>query len=110
MWTGAFKHSRTLDVGADRNSTVVQNIESAMKGYGNGARAVVGVNWQQGGGHVFNIENSNGNIVAVDAQTGRRSSLSNALNGSKPMQTQITRTDNLRIAEKAKESVTTRRY
>lgn len=71
-----------------------------MKSYGNGTRAVVGVNWQNGGGHVFNIENSNGKIVAVDAQTGRRSSLSNALNGSKPRDAQTTRTDNLRKGER----------
>lgn len=109
-WTGFFRHAKVDNVGASMNKTVEKNINDKMKQYGNGARAVVGVNWQRGGGHVFNVENVNGNIVAVDAQTGRRSSLSKALSGSVPSSTQLTRTDNLRISERAKEAVTTRRY
>jgi hypothetical protein len=81
-----------------------------MKQYGNGSRAVIGVNWQAGGGHVFSVENVNGRVIAVDAQTGKRSSLAAAPNGSKPKDTQITRVDNLRVSKRMNEFVNRKRY
>lgn len=104
-WMGAFKGARSEYVGASRNSAVRQNIEHKMKSYGNGSRAVVMVQWQKSGGHVFNVENVNGKMHYVDAQTGKPVKIGLYLAASRPMKTQIVRTDNLRISDRAKNSV-----
>lgn len=109
VWTQAFQHAKVENVGSSRNSAVVTNITNLMKSYGNGARAVVGVNWQGGGGHVFSIENRGGKIIAIDAQIGKQASLAQALSGSIPKDTQVTRLDNLRVSDKARFSVTSKR-
>lgn len=55
-WQGAFKGAKTEMVSGKNAKEVQKNIESKMKQYGNGSRAVVGVQWKNGGGHVFNVE------------------------------------------------------
>lgn len=104
-WMGAFKAARSEYVGAARNSTVQKNIESKMRAYGSGSRAVINVQWQTGGGHVFNVENVNGKMHYVDAQTGKPVKIGSYLAASRPSKTQIVRTDNLKISERAKNSV-----
>lgn len=104
-WMGAFKGARSEYVGAKRNSTVQKNIESKMRSYGDGSRAVIRVSWQMSGAHVFNVENVKGKMHYVDAQTGMPVKIRECLAASRPMKTQIVRTDNLRISERAKNSV-----
>jgi len=46
-------------------------IEAQMKRWGDGARAVVCVEWKKhGSAHVFIVENRNGSVVFIDPQTG----------------------------------------
>ena len=83
------------DLGS-RNKTVERNIESAMREWGDGARAIVKVDWKSGkSAHVFNIEQSGGKTVAYDAQSGKSIKLMDYLQYSKPTKTEISRVDNL---------------
>ena len=43
-----------------------------MTSYGDGARAIVRVQWQGGGGHVFIAEQVNGVTQFIDPQSGER--------------------------------------
>jgi hypothetical protein len=47
-----------------------REIVRAFKKFGNGARGIVAVLWQFGGGHVFNVENIGGGVQFLDPQTG----------------------------------------
>lgn len=105
-WMGAFKGAKTVSVAASSNKKVLQNIESKMNAYGPGSRAVIRVQWQQGGGHVFNVENVGGKIRYMDAQVGKNVNIREYLAASKPGRTSIVRTDNLKVSERAKKSVT----
>lgn len=110
-WMGAFQGAKSISVGASRNATVEKNIEKEMNGFGPGSRAIVRVRWQGShSGHVFNVENRNGKITYVDAQTGKSVNIKEYLSGSSPSQTRLVRTDNLRISDRAKNFVTTKRY
>lgn len=110
-WMGAFKDAKSINVGADRNSTVRKNIESKMGGFGHGSRGIVRVRWQgSNSGHVFNVENVHGRVIYMDAQTGRRVNIKTYLGASSPASTRLVRTDNLRLSDRARQSVTTRRY
>lgn len=106
-WMGAFKGAKSESVGATRNSQVEKNIAAKMNSYGSGSRAVVRVQWQGGNsGHVFNVENVGGRMRYVDAQTGKPVNIKEYLGSSKPSKTQLVRTDNLRVSDRAKKSVT----
>lgn len=112
LWRGAFRHAKTVNVGASRGDKVLDNITKRMKAYGPGARAVVSINYKGvGEGHVFNVENVRGRIHYVDAQTGNRynrASMRNLFSITKTRDTTLTRTDNLRISERSKEFVWTK--
>lgn len=110
LWMGAFRGAKTQTVGATTRKKTIANIESAMSGFGNGSRAIVRVQWVgKNGGHVFNAEREGSKTVYRDAQTGKRVKISEYMGMARPSKTQIVRTDNLRISERAKKSVTTRR-
>ena len=49
---------------------VNNRLRQKMKEWGEGSRAVVGVGWTSGGGHVFCAEVKNGKVIYVDPQTG----------------------------------------
>lgn len=112
-WMGAFQGAKAINVGTkQRNNAegkVVSNINKKMRGFGNGSRGVVAVYWKNGGGHVFNVENKNGKIKAVEAQTGKAVSLKNYIKKARPGSVNLIRTDNLRVSERAKEFVTPER-
>lgn len=109
-WRGAFRHAKSVSVGASNSEKVLGKISKEMKSYGAGARAVVSINYKGRGhgGHVFNVENVGGNIQYVDAQTGQRynrASMRNLFNITRTQDTTLTRTDNLKISERSKEFV-----
>lgn len=80
-----------------RNTQVKRNIEEKMANWGEGARAIVYVAWKTGKAHVFNVEQRDGKLVAVDAQTGRHSfPIESYLDNAKPSKTMISRVDNLK--------------
>ena len=49
----------------------VSKIESTMKKWGNGARAIISTTWESGSGHVFNLINIKGEIYLMDATAER---------------------------------------
>lgn len=81
---------KTIDVG--RSS---RKLESQMRGYGDGARAIVRVSKGRKG-HVFIAENSSGKIFYVDPQTNRRYS---GVTLKKVSNARITRIDNQQFTE-----------
>lgn len=115
LWKGAFRHAKTDNVLGKNAAATVDNIVKKMKEYGNGSRAVVEFIRSGGGGHVVNVENKNGKVVFVEAQTklssysgnGRTYSRSGieAQMSSKPKHVALTRTDNLQVSHRAKEFV-----
>lgn len=107
-WKGAFRNAITESVAAGSPNGVVRNIDSKMKGYGNGSRAVIQIFYRSGGGHVFNVENQNGRIVYVESQTGRIKNKESVFRHVKTGQVNIVRTDNLRISDRARNFVTKR--
>jgi hypothetical protein len=117
-WRGAFRHAVTDKVGASGNNAkaeakVLQNIYNRMKSYGAGARAVINIGYRGShSGHVFNAEYSGGRVQYLDAQTGERYSTADMRNFLHIVETStvgLTRTDNLRVSERAKDFVWTKR-
>ena len=109
-WRAAFQHSKITKVGVDGRQTnaaqrTIDNIESNMKTWGNGSRAVVQVFWKGGGGHVFNVENDNGRMVYVDAQTHKRVNINEYMGYAYTGDVNLVRTDNLRVSERARRFV-----
>ncbi len=78
-----------------RSTTIKKSIESMMSGYGDGARAIIRVQWQGGGGHVFIAEQVNGATQFIDPQPGSRD-CSYYFNAGmiKPASTRLLRIDN----------------
>ena len=109
-WSGAFQNAKVESVGAANGSRLISNIDSKMASYGNGSRAVLQVQWKGGGGHVFNVERQNGRNVYIDPQVNRRYTENYIKRNVRPGSVNIVRTDNLRVSERAKNSVTSRRY
>ena len=73
-WANVYENgiaSLNTPVGS-RSATIKQSIESMMTSYGDGARAIVRVQWQGGGGHVFIAEQVNGVTQFIDPQSGER--------------------------------------
>ncbi len=104
-WMGAFKGAKSEKVGAPTAKKTKANLENKMKEYGNGSRAIMRVQWSDGGGHVLNVVNKRGTIHYIDGQTGTRY-LAKELYGSiKPGSTQLVRTDNLKFSNRVKKSV-----
>jgi hypothetical protein len=49
----------------------VDGVESTLSELGPGSSAIVGCDWEGGGGHWFNAVNDNGSVKAVDGQSGQ---------------------------------------
>lgn len=109
-WSGAFQSAKIENVGGRDATQMMKNINKKMGSYGNGARAVLQVQWRGGGAHVFNIERQNGKTVYIDAQVNRRYTASYLKGHVKPGSVNIVRTDTLKLSDRARQSVTTRRY
>ncbi len=109
-WSGAFQNAKVENVGAANGNRLISNIDSKMGSYGDGSRAVLQVQWKSGGGHVFNVERQNGKNVYIDPQVNRRYTENYIKQNVKPGSVNIVRTDNLRVSERAKNSVTSRKY
>lgn len=102
-WRGAFRKAKTINVGSTNPVTAQVKLETQMKSFGNGARGIVSIP-----GHVFNVENVRGKIRYVDAQTNTIYNSKNVFSrlGKKAADVKLIRTDNLRISDRAKKSVT----
>ena len=96
----ALSNPKAVDVGKSKIK-----LESQMRGYGNGARAIVHVS-AGGKGHVFIAENVRGKINYVDPQTNKRYS---NINLSHVSRAQLTRIDNQDFTEYARNAFTRKR-
>lgn len=96
----ALSHPMTVDVGKSKIK-----LESQMRRYGNGSRAIVHVS-TGGKGHVFIAENVRGKINYVDPQTNKRYS---NINLSRVSGAQLTRIDNQDFTEYARNAFTRKR-
>ena len=77
-----------------------------MQEFGDDSRAILRVSWKGNNrGHVINIENKNGKILFVDPQIAGELRQRDFLGIIKPTKVYLTRTDNLRISERAKKSI-----
>lgn len=105
-WMGAFQNAKAQYVGARTTAKATSNLNEAVKSFGSGARGVVQVFWQKGGGHVFNVENVGGKAQYFDAQTGKKVNIKEYMSNAQPTSVNIIRTDNLRFSNRAREFVT----
>jgi len=84
----------------------VRKIESELRKYGSGSRAIISV--RKGyNGHVFIAENNNGKIKYIDPQTNSNYS---KLSLSSSTSSSIVRIDNQKFTEYAKNAFTRKRY
>jgi hypothetical protein len=93
----ALSNPKTVSVGAS-----VRKLESEMKSYGNGSRAIVGIS-RGSRGHVFIAENVRGKITYVDPQTNERHS---SLSMRYVSNARLTRIDNQSFTDYAKNAFT----
>ena len=106
-WQGAFRSAKPVSVRAETSETVVKNIEKRMKSYGNGARGVISITYKNSRiGHVFNVEQRKGKTYFVDAQDGKRVWAKNFMDIVDKSTVTLTRIDNLRLSDRAKNFVT----
>lgn len=112
-WKGAFRRSRTDRVGSGSASKTLDNIKQHMQKYGSGSRAVINIHYADTDiNHVFNVENAGGRILFLDAQSGQRynqKSMLNLLRRTSGQNTSLTRTDNLRISNRARDFIKTQK-
>lgn len=96
-WANVYKDGlASLETPTGSRSTAIKkSIEAMMSGYGDGARAIIRVQWQGGGGHVFIAEQNNGKTEFIDPQPGKRD-CSHYFNAGmiKPASTRLLRIDN----------------
>ena len=107
LWKGAFRHAKTDNVLGNSLNKTIDNAIAKMKEYGNGSRAVIEFLRDPRGGHVINVENRNGKILFVEAQTTAdskgghiysRKELAFQMGDRTPRHAALTRTDNLQIS------------
>lgn len=65
-----YKGVEPQNVSANSGTQARIVIEDCMEMWGNGARAIVCVQWKAGGGHAFIAERVNGHTRFIDPQTG----------------------------------------
>lgn len=109
-WMGSFKGARPSAVGAATAGKARSNLESQMRKYGDGSRAIMQLRWMRNGrevgGHVINIEQRNGKTQYIDAQTGVKYNPASLFSNINPRNIQLTRTDNLNFSDRAKKAIT----
>ena len=104
-WMGAFQGAKPEKVGKTTAQATQNALESKMKEYGEGSRGIMQVQWKGGGGHVLNVEYKNGKVHYNDAQVGAKYKPSELFGAIKTGATQLVRTDNLKLSDRAKKSV-----
>lgn len=106
-WMGAFRGAKPVAVGHSTAAATMKAVEKQMREWGDGARAIMQVQWKQGGGgHVLNVEYHGGRMYYNDAQVNGKYRANELFNALKTGKTQLVRTDNLHFSERAKKSIT----
>lgn len=106
-----FAGAKVENVGATTRAKAQKNLEDKMAQYGDGARAIVAVQWSGASyGHVINVEQKNGKTIYRDAQTGVQYKGNNFFKSVKSKSVTVTRVDNLQFTDVAARSVTKDMY
>lgn len=80
-----------------------RQIEKQMKSWGDGARATLEVVWKKGNeGHIINVVNKGGKIIAVDTQNGTTPSLKSLMSLTRRNWNALTRVDNIGFSSDVK--------
>lgn len=70
-WPNVYKDPELIPCTSNTGENTRKKVEAQMKGFGDGARAIVRVTWRnQRSGHVFIAEQVNGKTRFIDPQTG----------------------------------------
>lgn len=104
-WQGAFQGAKSKNISGNTGAELQTNVSRQMQQYGDGSRAIVGVQWKNGGGHVFNVERHGGVTYYIDPQVNRRYSARNVFDNVKPNSVRLVRVDNKKISSRAKDMV-----
>lgn len=106
-FASVFKNARVEDVGHMTARATRNDVESRMKSYGDGARAILRVGWKgRAYAHVINLVQKNGRTYYYDGQIGARYDGNTLFREIKRGQTatKIVRVDNLDFSENAKKA------
>lgn len=109
-WKQSFKDAKTDYVGKTTANATQKAVESQMAQYGNGARAVMAVQWKGKGaeGHVLNVvQGKDGKTHYYDGQVGAKYNPKDLFSAIRTKDTQLVRVDNLDFGAKAREAVRT---
>lgn len=105
-WAKNFIGAKTENVGRTTANATRNALETKMRGYGDGARAVMSVQWSGSrSGHVLNVVQRGKNTYYYDGQTGSIVSPKALYSAIKTRETKITRVDNLQFSDTEKEAV-----
>lgn len=96
-WYNAFEGQKWKFFFANRQTTAINDIEKEVKSWGDGARGMVRWAWKgKRYGHVINVENRNGGVFYIDAQTNSQDYSAKAhLYDFSPSSVMVSRVDNL---------------
>lgn len=107
-WANVYENGvDNLDIPSGKSGAAIQNsICTKMLSYGDGARAIVRVQWQSGGGHVFIAEQIGAVTQFIDPQPGTRDVSFYFSKGMiKPSSTRLLRIDNKNFTDLIEECV-----
>lgn len=108
-WAGAFRGAKFEHVGDKSKNVTVNNLTNKIKSYGNGARGAIQFEVKDRSlGHVLNFENKGGKILLIDAQERAKYNMRDILPLIRTTTVNVVRTDNLRLSDRAKNSVSVR--
>lgn len=103
-WTSVYDGIKPILCSSNRTAGVKAKVEAEMRGFGDGARAIVRVQWQQkygGGGHVFIAEQTDGKTIFIDPQNNK-TDVSDYFQLAKVRETYVMRIDNLEFTDNIK--------
>lgn len=102
-----FQGAKVQYISRTTANAATKDVENQMRQYGDGARAILGVEWKgrNAGGHVMNVIQRNGKTYVYDGQTGKQYKLRDVMKNSKTKNVELVRVDNLQFSNQAREAV-----
>lgn len=89
----AFNQKDSWDIGRPKKEQTAKEIELMMKeDFGEGSRAII-QEFSKGSMHIMNVINDGGNVIIIDAQSGKSGSVSEMLKGINTKNMRLFRTD-----------------
>lgn len=109
QWKRNFVGAKTDYISRSTPNAAQAAVENKMKQYGNGSRAVLSVEWKGRGssGHVINVVQRAGKTYYYDGQNGTVVSAKHLFSAIRTRSVEVTRVDNLKFSDQAKEAVRT---